>query len=54
MIGTGSHGGLLVMEEVKKEAKRRKVVIELLPTAEAIKVLNTTPKNTNAMLRVTC
>jgi hypothetical protein len=54
VIGTGAHGSLPVMQEVETEAQRRKVTIEVLPTAEAIKVLNEEPENTNAILHVTC
>ena len=54
VIGTGANGNLPVMKEVKREAKRRKVKIEALPTEEAIKVLNQNPEKTNAILHVTC
>ena len=52
VVGTGAHGGLPVMEEVKQEAQRRK--IKLLPTTEAIKALQQGAKDTNAVLHVTC
>lgn len=42
------------MKQVKKEAKRRNVKIEALPTGQAIKVLNQNPEKTNAILHVTC
>ena len=54
VIGTGAAGALPVMEEVQREAKRRKIELVLLPTAEAIKVLQAHPKETNAILHVTC
>jgi len=54
VIGTGAHGNLPVMKEVKKEAKRRNVKIEALPTEEAIKDLNQNSEKTNAILHVTC
>ena len=54
VIGTGAYGNLPVMKEVKKEAQRRKVGLQILPTEEAMKVLNQDPKNTNAILHVTC
>ena len=54
VIGTGAHGRLPVMDEVKREAKDRKVELVVLPTAEAIKVLAKQPKKTNAILHVTC
>jgi hypothetical protein len=42
------------MEEVKREAKRRKIKLLILPTTEAIEVLKGNPKETNAILHVTC
>ena len=53
MIGTGT-GALPVMDEVKREARRRKIKLDILPTAEAIKTLQETPDETNAILHVTC
>ena len=53
VIGTGA-GGLPVMEEVKREAERRKVELLILPTAEAIEILKKGPTKTNAILHVTC
>jgi hypothetical protein len=53
VIGTGG-GALPVMEEVKREAKRRKVELLILPTTEAIEVLKGNPKETNVILHVTC
>jgi hypothetical protein len=53
VIGTGS-GALPVMEEVKREAKRRKVKLLILPTVEAIEELKKSPDETNAVLHVTC
>src|SRR5579863_943189 len=38
VIGTGT-GALPVMNEVKQEAKRRKIKLRVLPTAQAIKTL---------------
>jgi len=54
VIGTGEEGALPVMEEVKREAQRRKVKLVLVPTAEAIAELNRNPDGTNAILHVTC
>ena len=54
IVGTGLHGALPVMEDVKLEAMRRKVKLVILPTAEAIQMLRNKPKNTNAILHVTC
>ena len=54
VIGTGAYGRLPVMDDVKREAKDRKIELVVLPTAEAIKVLKKQPKKTNAVLHVTC
>ena len=53
VIGTGG-GALPVMQEVKREAKRRKVDLVVLPTEQAIDVLKQEPAETNAILHVTC
>jgi len=53
VIGTGL-GGLPVMEAVKQEAKRRKVELIIVPTAQAAKVLQEHPTDANAVLHVTC
>ena len=53
VIGTGG-GALPVMPEVKREAKRRKVKLLVVPTAEAIKALQDEPSDSNAILHVTC
>ena len=53
VIGTGT-GALPVMEEVKQEAKRRKIKLVVLPTAKAIEVLKKEPDKANAILHVTC
>lgn len=53
VIGTGT-GALPVMDEVKKEAKRRHVQLLMLPTAKAIEELRENPEETNAILHVTC
>src|SRR6266851_1455750 len=49
VIGTGT-GALPVMKEVKQEAKRRKIELLVLPTAQAIKALKENPNETNAIL----
>jgi len=54
VIGTGAHGKLPVMDQVRKEAERRKIELVVLPTAEAIEVLRKQPEATNAILHVTC
>jgi hypothetical protein len=53
LIGTGT-GALPVMEEVKHEADRRRIKLEIMPTAAAIKSLEDAPEETNAILHVTC
>ena len=53
VVGTGK-GALPVMDEVKLEAKRRKVSLLIRPTAEAIEVLKRLAEHTNAILHVTC
>jgi len=53
VIGTGT-GALPVMDEVKREAKRRHVELVILPTAQAIEVLKRNRRATNAILHVTC
>ena len=53
VIGTGT-GALPVMKEVQVEAKRRKVKLLILPTAEAIDLLKAKAAKTNAVLHVTC
>jgi len=53
VIGTGT-GALPVMDEVKREAKRRGIELLILPTSSAIELLNHNPALTNAILHVTC
>ncbi len=53
VIGTGA-GALPVMEEVKKEARRRRIKLVMLPTSEAIEELRKNPEDTNAILHLTC
>lgn len=54
VIGTGANGALPVMNEVKREAERRKVELLRLRTPAAIEALNRQPRDTNAILHVTC
>ncbi len=42
------------MKEVEREAKRHKVKLLILPTIKAIKILQQDPKDTNAIIHVTC
>src|SRR5713226_7678676 len=52
VIGTGT-GALPVMKEVKREAKRLKIELLVLPTTKAIAALKKSPDETNAILHVT-
>jgi hypothetical protein len=54
VIGTGAHGALPVMAQVRQEAQRRNVELVVLPTAEAIQVLADSTADTNAILHLTC
>ena len=54
VVGTGVHGGLPVMEDVKREAEHRNVELLILPTAQAIEALKQDADKTNAILHVTC
>jgi hypothetical protein len=54
VIGTGADGALPVMTQVRDEARRRKVDLVVLPTAQAIGMLSKTTKDTNAVLHLTC
>jgi hypothetical protein len=53
VVGTGT-GALPVMQAVKREAKRRKIDLLILPTVQAIEVLERNSADTNAVLHVTC
>jgi hypothetical protein len=54
VIGTGAAGALPVMEAVKAEARRRHVELVMVPTEQAIDLLASDAKDTNAILHVTC
>jgi hypothetical protein len=54
VIGTGTDGALPVTQEVRDEARRRKVVLVLVPTAEAIGMPTGAGADTNAILHLTC
>jgi hypothetical protein len=53
VIGTGT-GALPVMDEVQREAERRKIELVVVPTARAIELLKQQSADTNAILHVTC
>ena len=54
VIGTGANGALPVMKEVTLEAERRKIELLILPTSQAMDILNQQPEEANAVLHVTC
>ena len=54
VIGSGAHGRLPVMQDVRREAERHEIKLLVLPTTEAIEVLRREPKDTNAIRHVTC
>ena len=54
VVGTGMNGALQVMKEVEREAERRNVELLRLRTPAAVQALNKQPRNTNAILHVTC
>jgi hypothetical protein len=54
VVGTGAYGRLPVMKEVKSKAERRKVELLVVPTVEAIAMLEQDADDTNAILHVTC
>jgi hypothetical protein len=54
IIGSGNYGSLPVMEEVKQEARRRRIVLLIVPTDEAIDELEKGTEDTNAILHITC
>jgi hypothetical protein len=54
IIGSGAYGRLPVMQEVEREAERHKIKLLVVPTIDAVEVLRRGPKETNAILHVTC
>jgi hypothetical protein len=54
VVGTGAHGALPVMDEVRREAAHRDVELLILRTPKAIEALQMDAKDTNAILHVTC
>jgi hypothetical protein len=54
VAGTGADGALPVMQQVRDEARRRKIDLVVLPTAEAISALAKATADTNAILHLTC
>jgi hypothetical protein len=54
VIGTGADGALPVLQQVREEARRRKIDLVVLPAADAIGVLAQTARDTNAIVHLTC
>ena len=54
VIGTGKYGSLPVMDEVKREARRRGINLVIKLTDEAIEAFAERMEDTNAILHVTC
>jgi hypothetical protein len=54
VVGTGADGALPVMPQIRDEARRRKVDLVVVPTAEAIGILTKARPDTNAILHLTC
>ena len=54
IIGSGAYGRLPVMQKVEREAGGHKIKLLVLPTIDAVEVLKRDPKDTNAILHVTC
>jgi hypothetical protein len=54
VVGTGAHGGLPIMDDVRREAQLRHVELVIATTAKAIDELNRETRDTNAILHVTC
>jgi hypothetical protein len=53
VIGTRAYGRLPVMKEVKREAERRHVELIIVPTSEALQLIER-ESEANAILHVTC
>ena len=53
MISTGAYGRLPVMKEVKRKAKRRHIELVIVPTREAIRLIEK-ESAANAIFHVTC
>ena len=54
VVGTGVHGALPIVPGLSREADRRGVKLVVVPTADAIALLKKDPRNTNAVLHLTC
>ena len=54
VIGSGQYGALGLSNEAKEYFKKKKCVVELLPTPEALKVWNESKNGTIGMFHLTC
>jgi hypothetical protein len=54
IVGTGADGQLPLTDDVGEEAARRGVELVVMPTRAAIAELGGDPKDSNAILHVTC
>jgi hypothetical protein len=54
VVGTGVHGALPIVPELRREADRRGVRLVVVTTDDAIALLKKDPRKTNAVLHVTC
>ena len=54
VIGVGAGGALPALQQVREEARRRKVDLVVLPTAQAIGAMAKAAPDTNAILHLTC
>jgi hypothetical protein len=55
VIGSGYSGRLPVLSEIEDEAKKHNVKLEVMPTADAVRLLNDEDgSGVNAVLHVTC
>lgn len=54
VIGTGAEGALPIMPEVRREADRRGVELVALRTLPAVKLLEKSGADVNAVLHITC
>ena len=54
VVGTGAAGALPLTDELAEEAERRNVELIAAPTAQAIEILRSGARDTNAVMHVTC
>ena len=54
MVEYGENGSLQVLDQVKLEARRRKIALQIFPTDRDIRQLAQEPDSTNAVLVAYC